>query len=86
MEHTALPADTDPAAYEMLIARWRTMTLPERFAVVEQLCADVELMARAGIASTDPELSEHEILRELARRRFGHELADAAYADLPRSR
>jgi hypothetical protein len=84
--HAPLPDDTDFATREMTVERWRAMTLAERFSLVEQLCADVELLARAGIVSTDPELDEREVLHELARRRYGRLLADAAYPDVASSR
>jgi hypothetical protein len=63
----------------MLVAHWRSMTLAERVELIEQLCADVERLARAGIAATHPEYTEIEIVRELARRRYGDALADASY-------
>lgn len=62
-----------------MVDRWRTMTIPERVALVDQMTADVELLAVAGIRSGRPELSEVEIRHELARRRFGAPLADRAY-------
>ena len=55
------------------------MDIAERVAMVKQLCFDVEQLARAGILAEHPKLTEIEIRHELARRRFGRELADAAY-------
>jgi len=46
------------------------------------LCLDVEQLARAGIIARYPEYSEIEICHELARRRYGDALANAAYAGL----
>ena len=66
----------------MLIDRWRTMTTAARVELVEQLNADVERMAIAGILADDPSLSELQVCVELARRRYGDELADAAYQSL----
>jgi hypothetical protein len=76
------PIDTSPEVYEMLIDRWRTMTTAARVELVEQLNADVERMAIAGILADDPSLSELQVRVELARRRYGDELADAAYQSL----
>jgi hypothetical protein len=80
--HSGLPADTDPAAFAILTARWSAMTIGERAALTQQLCLDVEQLARTGIAARHPTYSEIEICHELARRRYGAALADAAYADL----
>jgi hypothetical protein len=64
----------------MLTERWRTMDIAERAGLVQQLCLDVEQVARAGIHALHPDYSEVEICHELARRRYGAALADAAYA------
>ena len=50
--------------------------------MVDQITADVELMARLGIRAAHPEMSEVEVRHELARRRFGAELADEAFQHL----
>lgn len=82
MVRSAVPADTEPAAFAILVARWRAMTIAERADLTQRLCLDVERLARAGIAARYPTYSEVEICHELARRRYGNALADAAYADL----
>jgi len=66
----------------MLVERWRSMTIAERLELIDQLNADVERMAIAGILADDPDLTELEVRVELARRRYGDELADAAYQSL----
>ena len=68
----------------MLTEHWRTMDIAERAGLVEQLCLDVEQLARAGIHARHPDCSEMEICHELARRRYGAALADAAYAGILR--
>lgn len=78
----SIPADTDPEAFRLLVERWRTMTIADRVALVDQITADVELLAVAGILAEQPALSEIEVRRELARRRFGARLADEAYQRL----
>jgi hypothetical protein len=50
--------------------------------LTQLLCLDVEQLARAGIVARYPTYSEIEVCHELARRRYGIALADAAYADL----
>jgi hypothetical protein len=77
--------DTDASVSALLTARWRTMTPAERAEVVEQACFDVERLARAGIAALHPDYSEREVCHELARRRYGSALADAAYSTSPES-
>jgi len=79
MAQVSIPADTDPTAFAVLVDRWRSMSVAERVDLVDQVTADVERMARAGIRATRPGLTEPEIRHELARRRFGAALADEAY-------
>jgi hypothetical protein len=69
-------------AFAVLAESWRAMSAQERGELTRQLCADVERIARAGIVSRYPSYSEIEICHELARRRYGKALADAAYAGL----
>jgi len=80
--HSAVPADTDAAAFAILVGCWRAMTVQERAELTQRLCLDVEQVARAGIVARYPAYSEIEICRELARRRYGAALVDAAYAGL----
>jgi len=80
--HSAVPADTDPAAFAILAELWRAMSIRERAELTQRLCIDVEQIARAGIVARYPAYSEIEICHELARRRYGTALADAAYAGL----
>jgi hypothetical protein len=80
--HSAVPADTYPSALAILTTRWKAMSIGERAELIQQLCVDVEQLARAGIHARHPDYSETEICHELARRRFGAALADAAYAGL----
>lgn len=58
------------------------MTIAERVDLVDQISADVELVAVAGILAERPDLSVIEVRHELARRRFGASLADEAYQHL----
>jgi hypothetical protein len=79
---SATPADTDAATLAILTQSWRAMSVQERAELTQQLCVDVERIARAGIVARHPEYSEIEICHELARRRYGKDLADAAYSGL----
>ena len=77
-----VPADTDPGAFAVLTGLWRGMSIAERAELTRQLCLDVERLARAGIVARHPDYSEAEVGHELARRRYGRTLADAAYLDV----
>jgi hypothetical protein len=78
--HSEVPADTEPSAFAVLAASWRAMSIGERAELTQQLSLDVDLLARAGIVARHPGYSEVEVCHELARRRYGNALADAAYA------
>ncbi|CAN5902579.1 hypothetical protein BH23ACT2_BH23ACT2_27800 [soil metagenome] len=75
----ARPLDTEAAVWDLQIESWRGLSMAERAALIDQMCSDVELLARAGIRRVNPALSESEALYQLARRRYGSSLADAAY-------
>ena len=62
--------------------RWRSMTIGERAQITEQLSVDVTELALTDIRARHPAFTENEVLHELARRRYGSELADAAYGSL----
>ena len=82
MTRSVLPADTDGASYAVLVASWRGLSLRERAELTQQLCLDVERLARADISARYPTLTAIEVSHELARRRYGRVVADAAYAGL----
>jgi hypothetical protein len=82
MDIGAVPSDTDPEVFEILVARWRSMTVAERVVLVDRLCIDVARFAELGIRAERPEASATEVSYELARRRYGSDLADEAYRDL----
>lgn len=83
MEHQAIPADTDPGSFDVLVASWQAMSIAERVALVDQLHADVEMLAIAGIRASRPDLAGNQLRRELASRRFGVAVAEDAYRHLP---
>jgi hypothetical protein len=76
------PADTAPAVAAEVGRRVASMSVGARAELTGQLCHDVELLARAGILAQHPEFDDLQVRHELARRRFGTELADAAFAGL----
>jgi hypothetical protein len=82
MARGPLARDTHPEAGRRLVAAWQSMGIAQRAELIRQMCADVERLARADIRARHPSASELEVARELARRRYGTALADAAYADV----
>lgn len=79
---SVVPADTDPESYAVLVAAWSGMSIGEHAELTEQLCLDVERLARADICTQHPTFTAIQVSHELARRRYGRALADAAYAGL----
>lgn len=80
----ATPVDTEVHAMQLLVNRWRSMTVAERVASIDQLNADVETLATVGIRFECPWITDIQLQHELARRRFGDRLADEAYRSLLR--
>ena len=75
----AIPLDTDPEIAEMLFESWCSMGVAGRGALAHQMCLDVASFARSGIVAQHPDFDEHQIVRELVRRRYGDALADEVY-------
>ncbi len=55
------------------------MSETEKLLAVRDLCASVDSLARTGILLDHPDATETDVLRHLAARRFGAELAEAAF-------
>ncbi|MBS1836957.1 MAG: hypothetical protein JST64_04605 [Actinobacteria bacterium] len=85
MPSSPVPTDTDPDVFRRQIAAWRAMTPIERFELADRLSAEVIALAVAGIRFEQPEATPAEIRFELARRRFGRALAEAARDTPPAS-
>lgn len=77
-----LPLDTSPEAAIRQLDAWRRMTPQDRSALANQMSIDVTEFALAGIRTQLPGASEERVRHELARRRFGRELADAAFGPI----
>ncbi len=78
-----MPADTDPELFRRQIDRWRSMSPMERACLADQLSADVTAVATAGILRDHPGATDRLVRRELVRRRYGEDLAIAAYGVPP---
>jgi len=71
--------DTTAAARSEQVALWRAMGDTEKLLAFRDLCASVDALARTGILLEHPAADEVDVLRQLATRRFGPELAAAAF-------
>lgn len=77
-----LPLDTSPDAAIRQLDAWRQMTPQERAALANQMSIDVTEFALAGIRAQLPDATESKVRHELARRRYGREVADAAFGPI----
>jgi hypothetical protein len=71
----AIPADTSPEAFGVLVLAYRAMTGSRRVELVLALNDAVEEMSAAGIRQRHPEYGEEQVQRELMRLRLGDEAA-----------
>lgn len=74
--------DTDPEVRRRQIDRFRSMTPTERATLADALSAGVIDLSIAGARAAAPEASTAQLIRVVAARRFGRELADAAHGSL----
>lgn len=58
---------------------WRSRSETEKLLAFRDLCASVDSLARVSILRDHPAATENDVLRHLATRRFGSELAEAAF-------
>lgn len=75
--------DTTPEAQALLVERWRRMSPAQKAEVVQSLTRDCTALATAGIRASRPGASAGEVRLELARRRFGPEVAERIALLLP---
>lgn len=68
-------ADTGEDVAARRVEVWRSMTPTERADLARRLTIDVTRMAIAGIRAQYPDATEDEVCYELARRRYGEEIA-----------
>lgn len=71
--------DTSATARAHQIDAWRSMCETDKLLAFRDLCASVDSLARIGILLDHPTATETDVLRHLATRRFGAELAEAAF-------
>ena len=71
--------DTTPEVFDLYIDTLRAMSPIERVRIADRLSVDVAALAETGIRARWPALARADLLHELARRRYGSALADAAF-------
>ena len=71
--------DTSRHVRELQTSRWRSMSPGEKLQMVGDLCEAVDRLARVGIERDHPDASERDVLWHLAARRYGVQIADAAF-------
>lgn len=72
-------SDTDPAAMEAQLAALRKLTPGDKFALVLGMIEMLHDATARQIRAEHPEFDERDVLREIATRRYGRELAERAY-------
>lgn len=70
-----VPADTSPEVWQMQMNALGAMTPEQRLALWEESQKQFSLMEDAAMRRLHPEFSDHQILVELVRVRYGNELA-----------
>ncbi len=85
MARTQSP-DTSPEAERILVERWARLTPAEKLRVVGELGRTAEAVAAAGIRAARPAATDDEIRIEIATRRYGPALVEAALAARARRR
>lgn len=70
-----MPADTSPEVWQMQMNALGAMTPEQRLALWEESQKQSSLMEDAAMRRLHPEFSDHQILVELVRARYGDELA-----------
>lgn len=71
--------DTDSAAIEAWLAALRKLSPGDKFALVLGMIEMLHDATARQIRAEHPEFDERDVLREIAVRRYGRELAERAY-------
>ncbi|WP_419551391.1 hypothetical protein [Candidatus Poriferisodalis sp.] len=75
----ARPEDTSPEIWHRLTNTWESMTPAQRVALAAAMSAAIETSTRAGIRIDEPDADETRVRFLVAQRRYGTEVADAAF-------
>lgn len=71
--------DTDPQAMQVWLEALRRLTPGEKMRLVLEMIEFTHQLALRQIREQHPGISERDMLRELATRRYGRDLAERAY-------
>lgn len=75
----ARPDDTSPEAWDRLTVQWKSMTPAQRAGLAAAMSTAIETAARAGILASEPDADDARVRLLLAQRRYGTEVAEAAF-------
>lgn len=78
----AVPQDTSPEVWERQMAAIGGRSVAERLAEWAAFNAAMSLLEADAVRRRHPEYDDDEVLRALVRRRYGDDLARAAWPDL----
>jgi hypothetical protein len=70
----AIPADTSPEAFRVMVGIYRAMPASRRLELALQMSDEILEVAAAGIRQRHPEYTEEEVRRTLVRLRLGEKL------------
>ncbi len=76
---SSFSADTTETIAALQVERWRVMTAPEKLELVRVMTRGVLRLEREGLRLREPTLSEKEVMRRIAARRIGEDLACRFY-------
>jgi hypothetical protein len=83
--HSSL-ADTDPKAEQVYIAILRRLSAWEKAKLIADMAESGRELVLLNLRKRHPDASDEEILRYLAERMLGPELAERVYGPLPEAR
>ena len=83
MTSTALPRDTSPEIWAVMVERWRSMSAAEKGELVDAMCRDCDELAWLGIASLEPLATEARRQWLMMMRRYGRRFATSVLGPEP---
>ena len=75
----ARPEDTSREVWRRLTSKWESMTPAERVALAASMSTAIETSVRAGIKASEPSADEMRVRYLVTQRRYGAEVAEAAF-------
>ena len=75
----ARPNDTSADAWDRLAIKWASMSPAQRAALAAAMSTAIETAARAGVRASEPDADDARVRFLVAQRRYGTEVAEAAF-------